>query len=63
MTITKRHHMQILLPILSKILMGFLTQKAIEDLIIFVLKKGAAATDYTWDDELAALIEKHLKGQ
>lgn len=55
--------MQILLPILSKILMGFLTQKAIEDLIIFVLKKGAAATDYTWDDELAALIEKHLKGQ
>lgn len=54
--------MNILIPILTKIAMGFLTQKAIEDLIVFILKKGAAATDYTWDDELAALIEKHLKG-
>lgn len=53
--------MQIILPLLSKILMSLLTEKAIRELIILIVERGAALTSWDFDDALAKIVVQNLK--
>lgn len=53
--------MNIILSIISKVLMSLLTEKAIRELIILIVERGAALTDWTFDDELAKIVVQNLK--
>jgi hypothetical protein len=46
--------------ILLGMAMKLLTSAALEELLVFVARKAAAHTETKADDELVAIIEKHL---
>lgn len=52
--------MALLLTLLTSLGMRLLTAAALEDFLLFVAKKVASHTDTKADDELVAIIEKHL---
>lgn len=52
--------MALLLSVLTSIGMKLLTAAALEDFLVFVAEKVAAHTDTKADDELVAMIKKHL---
>lgn len=50
-----------LLKVIASLVMKLVTAQAIEDLVLFLLKKLAASTESKADDELLIIVEKHLK--
>lgn len=47
--------------LLSYLAVRLLSEAFIVDLILAVARKAADSTDWTFDDDLVALLEKHLK--
>jgi hypothetical protein len=56
-----------LLGAIGKVLMGMavkmMASAAIEEMILWSLRKLVQATDSKADDQLLAIVEKHLKGE
>lgn len=56
-----------LLNVLGKVVlsmgMKLVAEEALEDLIIWAMEKLAASTKTKVDDELAAIVKKHLKDE
>ncbi len=50
-----------ILKVMASLVMRLVTAQAVEDLVLFLLKKLAANTASVADDELVAIVEKHLK--
>lgn len=49
--------------VLTTMLVKLLAESALEDLLLFALKKMSESTKTAVDDELVAIVEKHLQNK